>query len=92
MSLTPVLMPRTMGADGQLHDAPPVGELVAGLQVHPLQDQELAPDGTTVRRRRFQLRGFDGEVLAWTGRERVAGGHAGSIPLAFDQASSPGDA
>jgi hypothetical protein len=67
---------------------PPLGELLGALRGHSLFDQELPLDGTTVRRRRYLVRGFAGEVLTWTGRERLIGGRFGSVPLAFDQVLS----
>jgi hypothetical protein len=80
---------RRVGADGQTHDVPPLGQLLPPLQTQPLFDQELAPVGTTIRRRRYLSRGYDGEPLLWTGRERETGGQFGSIPLPFDQITTP---
>jgi hypothetical protein len=65
-----------------------MGELLTALQQTALFDQELPPEGTTIRRRHYLLRGFDGKVLLWTGRERVIGGRYGSVPLTFDQVES----
>jgi hypothetical protein len=76
---------RRVGADGQQHDVLPQGQLLTALQGQPLFDQELPAEGTTARRRCYLIRGFDGEPLLWTGRERLTGGRYGSIPLAFDQ-------
>ena len=84
-----LLVLRRVGADGQLHDVPPLGQLLPPLQTQPLFDQELAAEGTTVRRRRYLIRGYDGEPLLWSGRERAAGGYYGSIPIAFDQVTAP---
>jgi hypothetical protein len=80
-----LLVLRRVGADGQPDDVLPQGQLLPPLQSQPLFDQELAAEGTTIRRRRYLIRGYDGEPLLWTGRERATGGHFGSIPLAFDQ-------
>ena len=76
-------------ADGQDHPVPPLGQLLLPLKTQPLSDQELPAVGTTIRRRRYLTRGYDGEPLLWTGRERVAGGQYSSIPLAFDQVTAP---
>jgi hypothetical protein len=84
-----MLILRRVGADGQPHDVPPLGQLLAPLRTQPLFDQELAAEGTAIRRRRYLTRGYDGEPLLWTGRERATGGHYGSIPLAFDQITTP---
>jgi hypothetical protein len=82
-------MLRRVGADGQPHDVPPLGQLLRSLQTQPLFDKELAGEGTTIRRRRYLTRGYDGEPLLWTGRERITGGQFGSVPLAFDQITAP---
>jgi hypothetical protein len=84
-----LLMLRRVSADGQPHDVPPLGQLLRSLQTQPLFDQELAAEGTTIRRRRYLTRGYDGEPLLWTGRERTTGGQFGSVPLAFDQITAP---
>lgn len=84
-----LLVLRRVGADGKTHDVPPLGELLPPLQTQYLFDQELAPVGTTMRRRRYLTRGYDGEPLLWTGRERETGGQFRSIPLAFDQITTP---
>jgi hypothetical protein len=81
----PQLLLRRVGVGGQFTGPPPLGQVLSGLQNQPLFDQEVPVVGTTVRRRRYVVRGFDGEVLMWTGRERLIGGHYGTVPLAFDQ-------
>ena len=78
-----------VGADGQDQPVPPLGQLLPLLEAQPLFDQELPAEGTTIRRRRYLTRGYDGEPLLWTGRERVTGGQYGSVPLAFDQVTEP---
>jgi hypothetical protein len=83
--LLDLLVLRRVGTDGQQQDVPPQGQLLTALQGQPLFDQELPAVGTTARRRCYLIRGFDGEPLLWTGRERQTGGRYGSIPLAFDQ-------
>jgi hypothetical protein len=85
-----LLVLQRVGTDGQPHDVLPQGQLLPRLLPPPqppqsLFDQELAAEGTTIRRRRYLIRGYDGEPLLWTGRERTTGGHYGSVPLAFDQ-------
>ena len=82
--LTLLILRRT-GADGQPYDVEPLGRLLTALQGQSLFDQELPLAGTTVCRRRYLARGFDGEILLWTGRERLVGGRYSSVPLAFDQ-------
>jgi hypothetical protein len=81
-----------VGADGQPKLVPPLGQLLPPLETQPLFDQELPTEGTTIRRRRYLIRGYDGEPLLWTGKERVTGGQYGSIPLAFDQVTEPSQA
>jgi hypothetical protein len=84
-----LVLPRT-GPDGKPHDVPPLGQLLPPLQPPgSLFDQELPAEGTTIRRRHYLTRGYDGEPLLWTGRERATGGRYGSIPLAFDQITTP---
>ena len=83
-----LLILRRIGADGQPYDVEPVGQLLTALQGQSLFDQELPLVGTTVRRRRYLVRGFDGEILLWTGRERLVGGRYGTVPLTFDQVTS----
>ena len=78
-----------VGADGQDQPVPPLGQLLPLLEAQPLFDQELPAEGTTIRQRRYLTRGYDGEPLLWTGRERVTGGQYGSVPLAFDQVTEP---
>ena len=88
-----LLVLRRVGADGQLHDVPPQGQLLPPLEPpQSVFDQELPAEGTTIRRRRYLVRGYDGEPLLWTGRERTTGGHYGPIPLAFDQITAPATA
>jgi hypothetical protein len=89
-----LLVLQRVGTDGQPHDVLPQGQLLPQLLPPPqppqsLFDQELPAEGTTIRRRRYLIRGYDGEPLLWTGRERTTGGHYGSIPLAFDQITAP---
>jgi hypothetical protein len=84
-----LLVLRRVGPDGQPHDVLPQGQLLPPLRAQALFDQELPAEGTTIRRRRYLIRGYDGEPLLWTGRERTTGGHYGSIPLAFDQITAP---
>jgi hypothetical protein len=84
-----LLVLRRVGPDGQPHDLLPLGQLLPALQQQSLFDQELAAEGTTIRRRRYLIRGYDGEPLLWTGRERTTGGHYGPVPLAFDQITAP---
>jgi hypothetical protein len=76
-------------ADGQDQPVPPLGQLLPPLETQTLCDQELPSEGTTIRRRRYLTRGYDGEPLLWTGRERVTGGQYGSVPLAYDQVTEP---
>jgi hypothetical protein len=78
-----------VGADGQDQSVPPLGELLSPLETEPLFDQELPAEGTTIHRRRYLTRGYDGEPLLWTGRDRVTGGDYGTVPLAFDQVIAP---
>lgn len=80
-----LLVLRRLATDGQPYDVEPLGQLLTAVQAQYLFDQELPVVGTTIRRRRYLVRGYDGEVLTWTGRERVIGGKYASIPLAFDE-------
>lgn len=74
-----LLVLRRVRPDGQPHDLLPLGQLLAALQQQSLFDQELAAEGTTIRRRHL-IRGYDGKPLLWTGRERTTGGHYGPVP------------